>query len=211
VLSRLVATLFAVWLTACGTEPPPIHPPVPAAEPVTVTVPVLPPEPGGVAPVPEEAGPHAGADPTAVPAANADASSTAQPERCTLLPAARPPGLVFRYWQKIHPPAPWEGLEIHGPATPCPRTIGPRIDLPLPCREVQEATIDALFGEFKRRRFDQVEPVRRYPSAHRLWRTLEVIWGDRFCVVSENSSWAVPEGAQKDFARLIDAVVKAAR
>jgi hypothetical protein len=168
---------------------------------MTVTVP-------GPTPVAPDAVPGTSAEAAPLAPANADVPANAQTERCTALPATRPPGLVFRYWQKIHPPAP--GVEVHGPGTPCPRTVGPKTDFPLPCTEVPEATLDALFSMFKQHGIDRIKPMQKRPSAHRSWRTLEVIWGDHFCVLSENSSWAVPESAKKDFAALIDAVVKAA-
>jgi hypothetical protein len=176
-------------LASCGRAPAP----VPAAATVTLA-------PQETASAPE---PPPGAAPRVEEV----------PRACVPLPASRPADLVFRFERHVVPhggPIREEGIEVHGARTPCPATEGPRAAPVLPCRQVSEASLDAIFRAFKQRRFDAMRagpPASSSPHYGGIY--LAVVWGDHVCAVADDTSTSPPEGERGDFSALCGAVTGA--
>lgn len=200
---RFGATLLFAALTACNAASPVTAAPASTTAPVTVAIPAESAQASEPAPPPPSS--------ASAPAASAP-EPEASPPTCGGLPRSRPADMVFRFQRTIVPhggPSRREGLEIHGAGTVCPATSGPRAEARLPCRQVPEATLDALFHEFQNRRFDAMRAVAQRRSPHYGTRTLEVMWGQHACEVSDSSTSGPPEARMKDFSALTDAVLGA--
>lgn len=188
---------------ALACNPGPATAPVIEATPVTVSLP--PPAPVTAEPVDPAPPPTSASSSVAEPAAT-------PPNGRPRLPPRRPADMVFRFQRTVVPhgaPIRHEGIELHGPATPCPATSGPRTDPVLPCRQVSEATLDLIFRELKARRFDSIATAPRNSSPHYGTRALTVVWGSNVCDLVD-SALSGPQGSgAKAFGDLVDLVVAA--